>query len=117
MHALGRLWLLIHEIRQRFRRRIGQPFIDADSIAAGLGNLVPVRIQEQFITEMLGRFVPQNPANAVVDRRVGRMIFAVHFKVDLKGRPARTKVRFPLQFHVATGDRQRSFPRPLRCQR
>ena len=56
---------------------------------------------------MLGRTVAQNAANFVIDGGIGGMVFAIHFKVNAKGGPAGTKIRLPLQFHIAAGDRQR----------
>ena len=56
---------------------------------------------------MLGRAVAKDAANFVIDGGVGGMIFAIHFKINAKGGPAGTKIRLPLQFHIAARDRQR----------
>ena len=109
IHALGRLGLEIHEIRQRFRAGIGQPFVDGQTIARRFGDLVPVLIKEQLIGKMLGRAVAQNTADLVIDRRVGAVILAVHLKVDIKGGPTGAKVGLPLQLHIAAGQRQGHF--------
>ena len=41
---LGGFGLLIHEIRQRFRGGIGQPFVNRQAIAFGFGNLLAFEI-------------------------------------------------------------------------
>ncbi|KAG1647715.1 UvrABC system protein B [Nymphon striatum] len=38
-----------------------------------------------------------------------RLILAIHLKVDIKARPARAKIWFPLQLYVATRHRNREF--------
>ena len=110
IHPLGRFRLLIHEIGQAFGRGIGQPFVDGQPVAPGLGNLLPVFVQEQFIGEMLGLPPAQNFADAVIDRGVGGMILAVHLEIHVQRRPARAEIGLPLQLHMAAGDGKRPFP-------
>ena len=105
MHPLGGLRLEVHEIRQAFRACIGQPIINRHAIARRLGNLVALVIKEQFIAEMLRFFAAKNFANAVIDRRVGRMVFAIHFKINAKRGPARAKIWLPLQLYAASRHR------------
>ncbi len=66
-----------------------------------------VLIKEQLIGKVLRLALAQDLANAVIDRRVGAVILAIHLEIDAKGRPARAKVRLPLQLHVATCHGQR----------
>ena len=96
MHPLGSFGLQIHEIRQAFRAGIGKPFINGYAIAGGLGDLLPIFIQEQLIAEMLRRRMPQNTTNFIIYWGVGGVILAIHLKIHLQGGPARTKIRFPL---------------------
>ncbi len=58
---------------------------------------------------MLGRGLAQDLADAVVDRRVGRMVLAVHLEVDAQRRPARAEIGLPLQLALTARDRQRPF--------
>jgi len=70
MHPLGRLRLEIHEIAQRLCRRIGQPFVDADAVARGFGDFLPVFVKKQLVAEVFGLLAAQYLADAVVDRGV-----------------------------------------------
>ena len=106
IHPFGSFWLLIHEIRQRLSARIGQPFINRQAIAAGLRNLVALIVQEQLIAEMVRLLAAQYFADPVIDRGIGGMVFTVHLKIDVQRRPARPEIGLPLQFHIATRDRQ-----------
>src|SRR3954463_15442867 len=54
MQPLCRLRLAVHEQRQRFRRRIAQPFVDGETVALRLGNLLALVVEEQFVIETLG---------------------------------------------------------------
>ena len=109
IHPLGGFGFLIHEIGQAFGGRIGQPFVDAEAVALGFRDLLAVLIQEQLIGKMLGLASAQNLADAVIDRRVGAVVLAIHFKVHIQRRPAGAEVGLPLQLHMATGDRQGQF--------
>ena len=109
MHPLGGLGLEVHEIGQALGAGIGQPLVNRDTVARGFGDLLPIGIQEQFIGEMVRRPVPQDAADFVIDRRIGAVILAIHLKIDPKRRPARAKVRFPLQLHIATSNRHGPF--------
>ncbi len=66
-------------------------------------------IKEQLIAEMLGLPAAQNLADAVIDRRIGAVILAIHLKVHIQRRPAGTEIGLPLQLHMAACDRQRGF--------
>ena len=109
MHPLGGFRLLIHEVRQAFGGRVGQPFVDRQAIAFRLRNLLALIVQEELIGHVV-RFAPaQDLADAVIDRRVGRVVFAIHFKVHIQRRPAGAEIGLPLQFDMAAGDRKRPF--------
>ena len=49
----------------------------------------------------------QNLADAVIDRRVGAVVLAVHLEVHIQRRPARAEIGLPLQLHIAARHRQR----------
>ena len=50
--------------------------------------------------------VPQNTTNFIINRGIGGVILAIHLKIHPKGRPARTKIGFPLQLHIAASHRK-----------
>ena len=50
--------------------------------------------------------LPQNTANFVINRGIGGVILAIHLKIYPKGRPAGTKIGFPLQLHITAGHRK-----------
>mmetsp|Transcript_29470 Transcript_29470/g.57733 ORF Transcript_29470/g.57733 Transcript_29470/m.57733 type:complete len:214 (+) Transcript_29470:395-1036(+) len=105
-HALGRLWLLIHKVRQALGRGIGQPLVNADTIARGFGNLLALVVQKQLIAEVVRGLHAKGPTNRVIDFLVGGMFLAIHLKIHAQGRPTGAKIRLPLQFHIAACDRQ-----------
>jgi hypothetical protein len=55
IQPLRRLRLAIHEQRQRFRRRIAQPFVDGEAVALRLRNLLALLVEEQFVVEAFRR--------------------------------------------------------------
>ena len=58
---------------------------------------------------MLGLFAAQDLADAVIDRRVGRMILAIHLEIDIQRGPAGAEIGLPLQLHLPARDRQGQF--------
>ena len=56
-----------------------------------------------------GGRAPKRPADAVIDRRVGRMILAIHLEIDPERRPARAEIGLPLQLDAPPGHGQRPF--------
>ena len=106
---LRRLGLLVHEIAKALRRRVGQPFVDGQPVALRLRNLLPLLVQEQLIGEMLRLLAAQNLADAVIDRRIGAVILAVHLEIDTQRRPTRAEIGLPLQLHLPARHRQRPF--------
>src|SRR6202020_3486615 len=55
VESLGRLRFAVHEQRQRFRRRIAQPFVDGQAIALRLRNLLALLVQEKLVVETFRR--------------------------------------------------------------
>ena len=104
---LGLARAVIHVERKRIRVGIGQPFVDGEAVALGLGNLLALVVEEQLIDIMLGREAAEDFADLVIDHGVGLMVLAEHFEINAKGGPAHAEVRLPLQLHVAAGHRQR----------
>ena len=106
VQALCGLGLQEHEVGQRFRRGIGQPFVDGDTVAFGFRNLFAVRIEEQLIHHVVRLFRAEDFRDAVIDVGVGGVVLPIHLKIDAQRSPACAKVRLPLEFHVAARDRQ-----------
>ena len=55
IETLGRLRLAIHEQRQRFRRRVAQPFVDGKPVALRLRDLLALLVKEELEIEAFGR--------------------------------------------------------------
>src|SRR5690606_31548366 len=83
---------LEHVEREAFRRRIGQPFIDGETVALGLRYLLALLVEEKFVDEVFRRAAAQSLADAVIDAHVGPMILAEHFEIDTERGPARTEI-------------------------
>ena len=99
--------LLELEQRQALVRGIGQPLLNRDTIALGLGNLFAFLVQEQFVDILFRRAGAQDAADLGIDGGVGLMVLAEHFKVHTKRSPAHTEIRLPLHLHRTAGDWQR----------
>ena len=117
VQPLGRLRLAIHEQRQRFRRRIAQPFVDGEPVALRLGNLLALLVEEQLVIEPFRRHAAERRADLA--RQLDRIdqVLAGHFVVDAERDPAHRPVRLPLQFAMPAGDRQRDRARWSRDRR
>src|SRR5690606_36964436 len=72
---------------QAFRRSIGQPFIDGDSIALGFRNFLSKLVEKQLIDEMLRRSATKNFADPVINAGIGLVVFAEHLKIDIQRSP------------------------------
>ena len=114
---LGGLRLLKIVKRKAFSRRIGQPFIDGNAVALGLGNLLAQLVEEQFVDEMFRRATAEDFADAVINARIGLVVLAEHFEIDAERCPAHAEIRLPLQLHLAACDGQRGFNAVLIVER
>ena len=107
IQPLGRLRLDEIIVGERLRRRVGQPFLDRQAIALGLGNLLAFLVQEELVDKLRRRFGSQDAADFRIDRRIGLVVLAEHLEIDAQRSPAHAEIRLPLQLHPATGHRQR----------
>ena len=107
IQPLRRLRLAVHEQRQRFRRRIAQPFVDGQPIALRLRNLLALVVEEQFVVEALRRRAAERRADLARQLYGIDQILAGHFIVDAEREPAHRPVRLPLQLAVPAGHRKR----------
>src|SRR4051812_2454703 len=55
IEPLGRLRLAIHEERQALGPGIAQPFVDGEPVAARLGDLLAVLVEEELVVEAFRR--------------------------------------------------------------
>ena len=104
VEALGSLGLLEHEERKAFRCGVGEPLLDRDAIALGLGDLLALVVEEQLVDEVHRRLDSQGLAYLRVERLVRQVILAKHLEVDAQGCPAHAEVGLPLHLHLAAGD-------------
>ena len=107
IELLRRLRLLPLIQRQAFGGRIGQPLLDRDAIALGLGNLLALLVEKELVDELLRWLGAEDLADLRIDRRVGHVVLAEHLEVDAERRPAHAEIRLPLQLHMSARDRQR----------
>ena len=107
IQPLCRLRLAIHEQRQRFRRRIAQPFIDGEPVAPGFGDLLALVVEEQLVIESFRRRAAKHAADLA--RQLDRVdqVLAGHLIVDAEREPAHRPVRLPLQLAMSAGDWKR----------
>ena len=102
---LGLLRLAVEVEDQALLRRIGQPFVDGDAIAAGLGDLLAILVEEQLVVEPLGRAGAEHAGDlGALDDRIDQ-ILARHLVIDAKRDPAHRPVHLPLQLGAAGKDR------------
>ena len=107
VEPLRRLRLAIHEQRQAFRARIAQPFLDGEAVALGLGNLLALVVEEEFVVEALRRRAAERAADFARQLHRIDQILAGHLVVDAERDPAHRPVRLPLQLATAAGDGRR----------
>src|SRR5262245_21248515 len=63
IEPLRRLWLAIHEQRQRLRRGVAQPFVDGEPVALRLRDLLTLVVEEELVVEALGRVGAERTAD------------------------------------------------------
>src|SRR5437762_5219403 len=56
---------LIHEELQAFGIGIGQPFVDGETVAFGLRDLLAPLVEEELVIEAVGRQRAQRPADLI----------------------------------------------------
>ena len=105
MEPLGGPGLLKHEEGKALPSPVAQPFLDRQSVAAGLGNLLAVLVKKELVIEAFRRGTAQHPADPARDRHRVDEILARHFVVDTKGVPAHAPVRLPVELAVSSRDR------------
>ena len=101
VEPLRRLRLAIHEQRQRFRRRIAQPFLDGQAVALGLGNLLALLVEEELVVEAFRRHAAERAADLAGELDRIDQVLAGHLVVDAERDPAHRPVGLPLQLASA----------------
>ena len=85
--------------------RVGQPFVDGDAIALGLGDLLAILVEEHLVVEALGRPGAEDAGDLrALGDRVDQ-ILARHLVIDAERDPAHRPVDLPLQLGAAGEDR------------
>ncbi len=82
IQPFGGFRLLIHEIAEALGRSVAKPFINGDAVSRGFRNFLSLVVKEQFIDKMLRLFGAKKLTNSVINRGIGGVIFAVHFKIN-----------------------------------
>ena len=104
VQALGPARLLEHEQRQALRTGIGQPFVDGQAVAGGLGDLPAFLVEEQLVIEALRRGAAQDAADASRQAHGIDQVLARHLVVHAQRAPAHGPIGLPLHLHLAAGD-------------
>ena len=104
MQALGLARLLEHEERQALGAGVGEPFLDGEAIALGLGDLLALLVQKQLVVEAFWRDAI-NGAHDVAGELDGvDEVLARHLVIHMKRIPAHGPIGLPLQLAMAAGD-------------
>ena len=106
VEPLGRLRLLEHEQRQALGRGVGQPLLDGEPVALGLGDLVALLVQEQLVDEALGRHPAERAADLGGQGHRVDQVLAAHLVVDAERGPAQRPVGLPLALDAPARDRR-----------
>ncbi len=107
MQPLRLAGVLVHVERQALRRAVIQPLFDGEAVALGLGDLLPLGIEEQFVIEAGGRIAAQRAHDLARQDHAVDQILAGHFIIDTQRQPAHRPIHLPLQLAVAAGDGNR----------
>ena len=93
---------IVHEKREAFGRRVGQPFLHRQAIAAGFRDLLAVLIQEQFVGHALGWAAAEDAADLRGQGHRIDQVLARHLIIDAERHPAHGPVDLPLQLAIRT---------------
>ena len=85
--------------------RVGQPFVDGDAIAFGLGDLLAILVEEHLVIEALGRAGAEDAGDLRALGDAVDQILARHLVIDAERDPAHRPIDLPLQLGAARQDR------------
>ena len=102
MQLLGALGIGEDVEAEALFRPIGQPFVDGQPVALGLGDLLAVLVEEQLVDQSFGLAPAQHLHDlARLHAAIGQVL-AVHLVIDAQRIPAHRPVDLPLQLaHAA----------------
>ena len=101
MQALGLPGLAVDVEGQAVLAAIGQPLIEAEAVALGLGDFLAALVEEHLVIEALGRPGAEDARDlARMGDRIDQ-ILAGHFIIDAERDPAHRPVDLPLQLGEA----------------
>ena len=106
---LRRFRILEHVERQALRRGVGEPLLDGDAVALGLGDLLAVLVEKQLVVEARRRLAAQRLDHPVRQANGFGEVFPGHFIVDAERIPAPGPVDLPLQLGAAAAHRGAGF--------
>ncbi len=90
--------------RKAFRRGIGQPVVDRQAVALGLGDLARLFVEEKLVIEAVRRRAAKRLADLRRQHDTIDQILAGHFVVDTKREPAHRPIGLPLALDPAARD-------------
>ena len=109
MQLFGCARALEHVERQGLGRAIFEPLLDRKPVALGLGNLLALLVEEQFVGKALRRRATQRTGDACSDLGAVDQVLAVHLVIDLHRVPAQSPVGLPLHLARTAGHRLGDF--------
>ena len=105
VEPLGPPRRVVHVERERIARAVGEPLLDGEAVAARLGDLLAVLVEEELVDEAGGRSRPERAADLPRDVDGADQVLARHLVVDAERMPAHGPVGLPLQLAVAARHR------------
>ena len=101
VEALGALRLAEQVEAEALLGAVGQPLVDGQPVALGLGDFLAVLVEEQLVDHVLGHAPAQRADDAArLGDAVGQVL-AAHLVIDPEREPAHRPVDLPLQLGLA----------------
>ena len=89
-------WLAEHEQPEAVRRPIGEPLVDGQPVALGLGDLLAPVVQEELVVEPVRRQAAERLGDLARELHAVDQVLARHLVIDAERHPAHGPVRLPL---------------------
>src|SRR5215204_6838888 len=105
MQALGTPWLTVDVKGEARFAAVSQPFLEAQAIALGLGDLLALFVEEHLVIEPFGRPAAERAGDLARLGDAVDQVLASHLVIDAEGDPPRRPIDLPLQLGLATESR------------